>query len=336
MPRFDLNLLSALDALVNECNVTRAADKLCVTQPTMSGMLQRLRYQFDDQLLVRNGRIMELTPFATSLIGPVREALSSVEALIHTEALFDPATSSRLFSVMASDYCTSLFLPRVIARLAEIAPGIRLSVHALNAPVERMISGEVDLCICPDDWGGIGEEKLQHEHLFSDEFVYLVSQNHPLGSASTLEECLRYPHVGVQMAGVSSTIDAMAIRRVAPGFQPAYSVADFTMVPCLIADTSFVGLVQRRLAENAARHLPVRSFKPPFAVTGVEEALLWHPRHLEELSHRWLRGLLMEERDAWLRYQVNPDAAAQMRLVPNGSARRMAAVGGARLLSVGN
>jgi len=76
MSRFDRNLLGALDALLSECNVTRAAEKLGVTQPTMSGKLQRLRYQFDDELLVRKGRDMELTPFASSLIGPVRQAIA--------------------------------------------------------------------------------------------------------------------------------------------------------------------------------------------------------------------------------------------------------------------
>ena len=299
MARFDLNLLSALDALLTERNVTRAACKLRVTQPTMSGMLQRLRYQFDDQLLVRNGRGMELTPFGNTLTEPVREALRGIESLVRAEPSFDPQTSTRSFKIMASDYCTSIFMPRIVAHLAKYAPRVGLVIQSLNAPVERMLCGDIDLCITADDRGLLcrdaGEDKLLSDYLFSDDFVCVVAEDHPLRGDATLEEYLSYPHVGVKIPGVLSTIEAASLLAYAPRCKPNYVVADFSMVASMVAYTDLVGVIQKRLARVAARTLPIRMFPPPFAIPALNEAMMWHPRHLEDSSHTWFRGVLLKE-----------------------------------------
>ena len=296
MPRFDLNLLSALDALITERNVTRAAERLHVTQPTMSGMLQRLRCQFDDEILVRNGRNMELTYFGLSLIEPVREALRGIESLVRAEPTFDAQTSTRTFSIMASDYCTAIFMPRVIARLATEAP--------LNAPVERMLSGELDLCISTDNIGLLsrqpGEYLLQSQHLFSDQFVCVVAQNHALNERCSLDDYMSFPHVGVQLAGDIHTLVCLSTRQHRPLYKPAYTVADFSMIPLVVAKSSLVGVVQKRLAKIASETSQIRSFAPPFEIPGINETMLWHPRHSEEPSHAWLRELLFSEAQRWL------------------------------------
>ncbi|WP_449472657.1 LysR family transcriptional regulator [Sphingobium chungangianum] len=301
MPRFDLNLLNALDVLLNERNVTRAAERLHVTQPTMSGMLQRLRYQFEDQLLVRNGRNMELTPFALSLIEPVREALTGVQSLVRAQPAFDPATSRRTFTVMASDYCTLIFMPRVMARIAHIAPGVRLAVQPLNAPVEKMMSGEIDLCISTDNKSLLSKEAgtdiLLSAHLFSDRFVALVADDHPLTAEPELDDYLGFPHVGVQMAGNLDTIEANALRQYAPDYQPAFTVPDFSMIPRIVAHSDLVGVVQNRLARMAPEAYNVRSVVPPFPIPRINETMFWHPRHADEASHAWLRDILAEEAD---------------------------------------
>ena len=304
MARFDLNLLSALDALLSERNVTRAADKLHVTQPTMSGMLQRLRYQFNDQLLVRNGRVMEVTPFAAALVDPVREALRGVEALVRAEPIFDALTSSRTFTLMASDYCTSMFLPRVVARLATCAPGVRLAMQPLNAPVERMCAAEIDLFISADNLSLLcrdgADERLHAEYLFSDDFVCIVDRLHPISDTPTLDQYLSYPHVGIVMEGLLASIESEAIGRHAPHYRPSYVVPEFSLVPPMVANTRLIGVVQRRLAQVAAATLPIRTFKPPFPIPELKETLLWHPRHLEDPAHRWLRTLILDEARRWL------------------------------------
>jgi len=303
MARFDLNLLSALNALLCDRNVTRAAERLNVTQPTMSGMLQRLRYQFDDQLLVRNGRYMELTPFGASLVEPVREALRGVELLIHAEPVFDPTTSTREFTLMASDYCSSVFLPQVVSHIATHAPGVRLIMQPLIAPVERMFAGEIDLFITADDlslFGCNGEEKLQSEHLFSDEFVCVVAKDHPLDERADLKELLSFPHVGVEMADKVSTLETVALRKHAPLFKPNFMVAEFSLVASMVASSNLVGVVQSRLADIAVQALPIRTLRPPFPMPTLNEAMLWHPRHIEDPGHVWFRGVFRDVAAAWL------------------------------------
>lgn len=312
MARFDLNLLSALDALLSEKNVTRAAERLNVTQPTMSGMLQRLRYQFDDQLLVRNGRNMELTPFGESLAEPVREALRGVEMLMLAEPVFDPATSTREFRLMASDYCTSIFLPGVIARMSLAAPGVRLSIQPIDTPIAQMVSGSVDLCITADDLSLYGpegaEEKIHADPLFSDEFVCIVADDHPLGDCADLNELLSYPHIGVEMAGTVGTLESVALREYAPSYKPSVVVAEFSLIPPMVANSQLVGIIQSRLCSRAMRTLPIRTLNLPCRMPTLNETMLWHSRHLQDPAHAWLRGLIRQVAGEWREVRPKADA----------------------------
>lgn len=299
MPRFDLNLIGALQALLTERNVTRAGNRLHVTQPTMSGMLQRLRFQFGDEILVRVGRNMELTPLGQSLVEPVRDALRSIEALAKAEPTFDPATSVRTYSLMASDYCALTFLPRVVRRLASVAPGIRLEIKPLNSPADRIVAGDVDMCIAPPDdsfRNNEGEEYLLHSQiLFADEFVCLVAENHPLHPPITMEDYLLYPHVGVLVEGVSDTLVSASFRQHVPLYKASYTVPEFMAVPHMVAGSQLIGIVQRRLAVASCKSLPLKMFPPPFTLPNIIETLFWHPRHSAEPAHSWFRNLLSQE-----------------------------------------
>ena len=304
MSRFDLNLLNALYYLLTERNVTRAAERLHVTQPTMSGMLHRLRQQFGDQILVRIGRSMELTPLGETLIAPVRDALNGINLLVKAEPAFNPATSARTFSVMMSDYCAMTFLPRVVRRLARTAPGIRLDLKALSSPIPRLMEGDIDACISTDDWSLLkraGEDETLCKHLlFSDEFVCIAAKNHPLRNPMTIQEFLQYPHVGAQFDGTFNTVDGAAVQQYAPVYQPTYTVADFLVIPYIVADSEILGVVQKRLAVAAQKSVPLKLLVPPFEIPNINETLLWHPRHSGDPAHAWLRQTLIEEAQAEL------------------------------------
>lgn len=301
MERFDLNLLGALDALLTERNVTRAAEKLNVTQPTMSGMLQRLRYRFRDQLLVRNGRAMDLTPFALALYDPVRNALRGVETLLLAEPIFDPATSTRSFTIMASDYCTIVFMPKVFAQLSRQAPSVRVNTKPLVMPLERLAAAEVDLCISSSRLTQLSHErdKLQSEYLFADDFVCVVRADHPLDETSSLEEYLSFPHVGIQFEGIPASLETIALSQHVPQYRAPYFVTEFSQIPCVVAESDIVGVVQRRLATIVARTLPIRMFKPPFFIPDLDEAIIWHPRYVDDPAHIWLRNLILETSRSW-------------------------------------
>src|SRR5579875_11372 len=152
LSQFNLNLLVALDALLRERNVTRAGESIGVSQPAMSATLARLRELFKDDLLVRVGRRLELTPLAGELIGPVRQCVMQIEDVIEHRRAFRPATEERSFIIAASDYASFLLLPPLLERLAADAPGIAVKFVRLDAnAVEQLASGLLDFVILPSE-----------------------------------------------------------------------------------------------------------------------------------------------------------------------------------------
>jgi LysR family transcriptional regulator, nod-box dependent transcriptional activator len=165
----DLNLLVALDVLLDERNVTRTAERLCLSQSGTSTALGRLRDFFDDQLLVPMGRTMALTPLAQTLIEPVREIVLRTHTLIDTTPGFNPATAERKFTMMVSDYTATVFLSSFAAQLSQEAPGVMIELVAHGpTPYEPLERGDVDLLIMP-------EQYLSAEHpsapLFNEHYV---------------------------------------------------------------------------------------------------------------------------------------------------------------------
>lgn len=214
--RFDLNLLVALDMLLTERSVTRAADRLCVTQPALSGSLQKLRYHFDDALLVRVGREMELTPKARALIEPVRAALLKVEKALETQASFDPATAERTFRLGMSDYCVIVYLPHVMRLLAQEAPHVRVVVENVFGPsFNRLEGGDIDLLITHGDRHSFGrswsERNLASTDLYDDTFVCVLADDHPAAGGLNKEDFARFPHALVDFGANLQTVEKLAV-----------------------------------------------------------------------------------------------------------------------------
>ena len=147
--RFDLNLLIALDALLREKNVTRAAERVFVSQPAMSAALHKLREYFNDPLLVRVGREMELTSRGESLVEPVREALLRIQMMLGTQPTFDPKTARRDFTVIMSEEAVPGVLPPLLRTLATEAPELDVHIEMVSpTALSRLEYGEADLCLC--------------------------------------------------------------------------------------------------------------------------------------------------------------------------------------------
>jgi len=147
MQHFDFNLLASLDALLAEKNVTRAAQKMHVTQSTMSGILRRLRDQFGDELLVRIGRRYELSSFAQSLTISVRQTILQIDSTISAKPLFDPKKDRRRFRIMASDYNTMVYLSAVFRRVRRQAPHLSYDIVPINSPLDHILDGAVEMCV---------------------------------------------------------------------------------------------------------------------------------------------------------------------------------------------
>lgn len=297
--RFDLNLLVALDTLLSERSVTRAADRLCVTQPALSGSLQRLRYHFDDPLLVRVGREMELTPKARALIEPVRSALLQVNAALETRAQFEPRTSERTFRVAMSDYCVYVFLPLVMKRVAAQSPGTRIIVENVFGPsFNRLEGGDIDIVITHGDRRLFGRDGLDADlhtaDLFEDDFVCIAARDHPVGETMTMDDYAAYPHAMVDFGTNVRTVEAADIERQGIVIKDKVLIPSFGGLPFLLKDTPFIATIQQKLAMLMVAQAEVRVLAPPVQLATLKETLIWHRRSNDDPGHQWLRGLMQE------------------------------------------
>jgi DNA-binding transcriptional LysR family regulator len=292
LARLDLNLLVALDALLEQRSVTRAAEQMGLSQPALSAQLARLRRHFDDDLLTRVGNQYRLTPLAVQLRQRVRVAVSGVERVFAAQPDFIPLSSTREFSLLVSDYWIAVLGAPVAALLAAEAPDARLRLAAHTpAMVERaaqVLTG-VDLLLIPH--GFLFD--LPHQDVYRDEWVCIVSaDNEAVGDALTVEQLETMPWVVSYHGPTASTLAARQMRML--GIEPRVQVVTetFLTVPALVAGTGRVALLQRRLADRVPGELGVRALPCPFEVAPLIEAMWWHPMYNDDPEHLYLRDLL--------------------------------------------
>lgn len=298
--RFDMNLLVALDALLRERNVTRAAEKLHISQPSMSGALQRLREHFEDQLLVRVSREMELTPRAQALLGPVRDILLLTQSALQTQPTFDPLTASRTFSIMMSDYCMLVFMAKLVKRLAIEAPHVQCNAIDISAKsYSGLPSGEVDLCIVPDDaklFGGTElDRKTRAAPLFRDRWVCALCIDHPaVQDVLTLQQYLQMPHAVPRFGEGTTTVEENMLRRSSESINIEATAPSFVSLLFMIPGTPLIATIPERLAKAIAPILPIKLQTPPIDFPELREIMIWHERSEFDPGHAWMRRLCME------------------------------------------
>jgi DNA-binding transcriptional LysR family regulator len=290
----DLNLLVALDALLAERNVTRAAERMSLGQPAMSAALARLRKQFGDPLLVREGRQYRLTTLAESLIGPVAEAVAAADQVLGVRKPFDPRTDERTFSVLASDYVTLVLLQPLLAELAVEAPRVRITIMATGADFEdKLRRGSADLLIYPVDLAESLSE-LPRTVLFSDTFVLVADRDNPeVDDDIDVERFSALPYAGIS-GNVPSVVESQL---EAQGVVTRVEVVTEThvIVPFLLTGTRLVSLVQERLVRAVSVHANLRSVRSPVPLRPLVEAMYWTTRSSEDPAHRWLRSRLVDQ-----------------------------------------
>lgn len=290
--KLDLNLLVALDALLGEASISRAAERLHMSQSAMSNALARLRDYFEDELLVQVGRRMELTPRAEVLREAVRDVLLRVDSSIAARPEFIPARAEREFRFFVSDFTLSVLMPHVLARAAAEAPGVRfLLLPQVEYPERALERGEVDLLVLP---GIYCVEAHPTDDLFNEGFSCLVWQGSRLAhGALTLERYLAAGHVVMQPPNVSqpSFEESLArqhgvVRRIEVR---SYS---FAASPALVVGTDRIATVHSRLARQATRSLPVVMHPPPFEMERMTQKLQWHKYRSNDPGIRWMRELM--------------------------------------------
>jgi LysR family nod box-dependent transcriptional activator len=292
---FDLNLLRSLDALLAERNVTRASERLFVTQQAMSGALRRLREHFENELLVRIGRQMELTPLARSLALPVREALLKAETAFNTRPSFDPATAKGAVRVSMSDYTSLVLLPRFMQILAAEAPNFVVRVEAYSdLSFRRLDSGDLDFCITVSDRSLYRDyfpsDDIRAEALFHDDFVCVVDRRHPSAAQMSLKTYRSAQHNVVRFGSGIRTVVERGWERIGFDAHIAATVPSFATLIYMLPGTQLVATAQRRLAKVLAARLRLRVLKCPIALESLREDLMWHARNDADPAHVYLRG----------------------------------------------
>ncbi len=288
--RIDLNLLVAFEALFDERSVSRAADRLALTQPTVSGKLNWLRQLFDDALFVRTQRGMVPTPRAELLADPVKALLAEATVLFAPSA-FDPATAKLTLSMVVNDYMQHVLVIPFIAALRRQAPHIRVAIlpRSPGGPSAMLTRGEVDLAITSPEYA---DPDMPSRLLYREHYVGIVRKKHPLKQERpSLEEYCRHDHIIASPAGgnfESPTDEALSER----GFtrNVMVSVPSFHVLLDMVRSTDFVTLVPSRLLHGKRQDF--RVFEPPLPVSGFDVIACWHPRVNKHPAHQWLRDLL--------------------------------------------
>jgi DNA-binding transcriptional LysR family regulator len=291
--KLDLNLLVLLDVLLSEANVTRAAQRVHLSQPAMSAALKRLRTAFNDPLLVRTRRGMEPTQKAKDLIGPVRAALGSIQAAIEPSGAVNESRLDRTFAIAATEYVSFLIMPPLIQTLRQVAPNVALTISRidLNSPFEPLRLGNADLVI----GAHLSATSLIHKSdLFSDTYVCIARKNHPrVASRLSYAQLLETPQLIVQgqVGGVTGAVENVFRQRGIPR-KPVITLPDYLAVPHIIIGTDLIMNVAERVAVALIRQFPIQIVKYPFPRERFSVSQFWHQRSDAEPAHRWLRDTI--------------------------------------------
>ncbi len=294
LSRLDLNLLVALDALLTERSVTRAAERLHLSQPALSASLARLRTHFDDQILARRGNTYELTPFAVRLTEHTTTALEAARRVFESQASWSPAESTREFSIYGSDY-GFVTVGTIVSQLAaERAPGVRFRYMLHNPGIVEDAANRLrsaDGMVIPH--GPVSG--LPYLDLWQDDWFAVVSaDNGEVGESLTMQNLADMPWVLTFQSRSAFTSAARQIQQL--GVEPHIEVVleSFLSVGHFVSGTRRVGLVQSALAPHLLRIGGIRVVPLPFAATPLVSALWWHPSHTRDPEHEWMRGLFAE------------------------------------------
>lgn len=287
----DLNLLKALDALLDEGSVTRAAQRLSLTQPAVSGMLTRLRDYFGDPLFVRTSHGMVPTLRASELSMPVKQILTDI-AILLKPMQFDPMTAELTYTLVATDYALKAVVVPLIAALKQHAPRIRIAVRSVDSErmYQQLSRGEVDLALVtpqttPDD--------LHGRALYQEEYVCVARCHHPLAAASemTLEQFCEQEHILVSTEGRFMGVTDEALAELSLTRRVGVSVNSFLVIPDILRSTDMIAVVPGRMVpvDSDLAIIPL-----PLNVPGFTKSMAWHERTHRDPAHQWIRALCVE------------------------------------------
>lgn len=290
--RLDLNLLIALDALLSERSITRAAERLSLTPSAVSSALARLRDYFDDELLVQVGRKMEPTPRAEGLHDAVRDVLVRIDSTIAAQPRFDPSTSDRTFRIFVSDYSQLVLMPHLLALADDQGCTARFEfLPQVSNPQRSLERGEADLLIIPQ---GFMSPDHPQEVLYDEAFECVVWAHGPLArGAFDFDRYVAASHVVMQPPNsAGESFEGWFVRRYGITRRVAVTTYSFMAMPALVEGTACVATVHARLARLFVGRWPLVTRPMPLPMENMRQSVQWHKYRTQDPGLRWLRGLL--------------------------------------------
>lgn len=291
--RVDFNLLVTFEALLAERNVTRAAERLHISQPALSSQLSRLRALFGDQLFIPGHRGMTPTAKALELEEPLKAALNQLRAVVMAAREFDPSRDRFTVKIAASDYMQASVLLDFTLALRQQAPGVRVALRNIDVSrlEEQMEKGEVDLAFLTSD---LIPDALRSRPLLDERYVLILRKGHPAARRGLTTQALaKLNHVIVSPRGggfstaVDDVLESMNLRR-----NVVVSASSFLIVLDAVRRSDVAALVPERLVRNRMGNL--RVLEPPIPVPGFSISMAWHDRAHCDMAQRWLRQQLLE------------------------------------------
>ena len=288
--RLDLNLLLVLHTVLETRNVTAAARRLNMSQPTVSRALGRLRHVFDDPLFSKGAGGVVATPRAEALSEAIAALLADIDAAVGTPE-FDACTSARVFRIATTDYGALAVVPALAADLAVAAPRAGIAIVPFGSDAFRSLSaGEIDLVLYTDDPVPAG---LSSTTLFDEDYASLVRAGHPIlaggRTAVDLDAFLGYPHILVTIRGGRTGGVDIGLAALGRTRHVAVSVPYFATAALIAARSNLILTLPRKAIEQLADPHKLIVFKTPVAIEGYDYRMIWHPRSNGDRGHKWLR-----------------------------------------------
>lgn len=289
-PRLDVKLLQLVDLLHSTGSVTRSAELMGQSQPTVSIWLGRLRKQLGDPLFVRTPQGMLPTPRAEALIGTVREVLGGLRRIAEQQAGFDPATAQRGFRIFMTDASHITLLPRLFSHVRALAPGVALEAASIHgAMAAELQAGQADLALglIPSLEAGFYQQTL-----FTQDWVCLAHPAHPRirPNAFGLKQYSQEAHAGI-VSGTGAQLLEAAVRELGIERRVVLHMPGFLGLPAILSTTDLIATLPRHIGETLAAVAGLRVLRCPVPIPGFSVQQHWHARYHHDAANRWLRGV---------------------------------------------
>jgi DNA-binding transcriptional LysR family regulator len=298
----DLNLLRVFDVVMAERNLTRAAERLSITQPAVSNALKRLKESVGEDLLTRASTGVRPTPRAEALWPEVRAALGHLRAAL-APGEFNPQTDAASFRIAMADATAALFMPPLVARIESdrALANLRVLPLATRDPGPMLERGDADLAVgyFPETvaalTAGGSESPLRHAHLHDSHYVCVMREGHPLASAElTLDGYCAADHLLVNFAGRAHGVADQALAALNRKRRIVLTVNQYFTAGRVVAHSNLLTVLPAHFVEATGYHRQLVMRPLPFHLAGLHVAMLWHQRHDRSSAHQWLRARLLE------------------------------------------